>query len=277
MDQTLAPRDSLVSKAAKCKDWSSLLRSLRLDFWQASIDETGISLDEARGLDTDLLIETLCEVGCVDDHADLIIAAVFTKVDDDSTTQEVIPAEHMDVILREIPGLAADDLTPSERATLLADKAYWRKLCPMLHLEDDRKNESSIESAVDLSPELVAMCRERMLYDGYFDLEAAVLSWAVDIDAMAEVINLQIVQHSLSSYPTPYCAFLVHKLLSYQRRRCSVLAQLAGHLGFCSCLMNPGSLPGTYILKIRNNANSHDEQPAGMKAIKGSRLCLHRE
>jgi len=188
-------RRSLVLEASKSQTWNGLLRTLRFEFWEPIIQESGLSFVLAKQLDQEVLQEQLVEMGMEEEHA-MLIASATVESTGQVTTEAEAPSSTdllMDAILSEIPLLAKDGLTPQERAAAVADTAYWRQLCPELHLTapDDSTEEPPAPppSVAELSPDLVAMCRERMLYDGYFDIQAAVLRWQVDIPAMGQAVK----------------------------------------------------------------------------------------
>ncbi|CAE8696683.1 unnamed protein product [Polarella glacialis] len=103
-----------------------------------------------------------------------------------------------DPILAQLPDLERE-LTAAERARLLSQPEYWAALCPALHVGDPEMARLAADSVLDVDPDLVDECRERMLLDGYFNIDAAFtpeepesgrsLDWAVDVAALADGVK----------------------------------------------------------------------------------------
>lgn len=101
-----------------------------------------------------------------------------------------------DSIFRELPRLSSYGLR--QAATILADRAYWRKLCPWLHVDDADVRKHFADSVMQPSADLVDECRDRMAADGYWTIAsgdtdeatgASSLPWAVDIAGLAKAVT----------------------------------------------------------------------------------------
>ena len=132
----------------------------------------------------------------------------------------------MDILLNQLPALDGY-LDAAERAALVCDDAYWKRLCPKMHVgsfelrkrligsmidpEPDVSTAAIQTRTVDLQPELrhsfrianisqlVDELRDRMSRDGYWDLPAGaaradngkpVLDWVANVADMAEAMRL---------------------------------------------------------------------------------------
>ena len=102
-----------------------------------------------------------------------------------------------DPLLTELPSLA--DAPADVRAAAVADEAYWKKLCPMLHVCDPDLRRQLRSAIIDPDPDLVDELRARMARDGYWDIDATArradsgdlqLPWLVSVEAMAQGLGL---------------------------------------------------------------------------------------
>eukprot|EP00041_Stephanoeca_diplocostata_P030577 m.929546 g.929546 ORF g.929546 m.929546 type:complete len:328 (+) comp23781_c0_seq42:237-1220(+) len=89
---------------------------------------------------------------------------------------------------REIPELKMG--TSSDRAEALCKLPYWRRLCPLLHVDDPAMVELATSTVMHFDPELIDEYRNRMLVDGYFNISAGThLPWSVNIEHIASGIK----------------------------------------------------------------------------------------
>ena len=103
-----------------------------------------------------------------------------------------------DALLLQHPKLGGQ-LSPTERAAVLADEGYWKALCPKLHVVSDELRCQLADQVIDPDPDLVDELRERMARDGYWDVASdsvreddgeVHLAWAGSVADMAESVAL---------------------------------------------------------------------------------------
>ena len=103
----------------------------------------------------------------------------------------------VDLLLKQLPQLGTN-LSAAERAAAVANERYWQALCPRLHVGSADMRRSLADAVIDPEADLVDELRDRMSQDGYWDVSrdamredgAAHLSWAVNVQAMAEAMTL---------------------------------------------------------------------------------------
>jgi hypothetical protein len=85
-----------------------------------------------------------------------------------------------------MPHTQCSDVSPAGALALLSDPTYWRGICPKLHLSDPTLLAKAEGAVVQPSKAHVDKCRARMHRDGYFDLPAGHVDWAVDLAVLAD-------------------------------------------------------------------------------------------
>ena len=84
--------------------------------------------------------------------------------------------------------MAALEWRHGARADLMLDAEFWKALCP-LHVEDPQMASLAHASVLQLDPDVIDTCRERMGIEGFFTIPATSLSWAVDVPELAAAIQ----------------------------------------------------------------------------------------
>ena len=105
-------------------------------------------------------------------------------------------------------------ISPTGALMMLSDPAYWRAICPQLHVCDPTFVERSTTTTVQPSDETIRGCRRRMNRDGYFDLPPAQVKMDIDLNALV----LGITQLTELGWPPNFILmydeawFMVHQL-----------------------------------------------------------------
>jgi hypothetical protein len=102
-----------------------------------------------------------------------------------------------DLLLAALPQL--DSSTAAERAATVASDAYWRALCPKLHVGSADLRHCLADAILNPEADLVDELRDRMSHDGYWNVDHDAvredngevhLSWKVNVEDMAEAMTL---------------------------------------------------------------------------------------
>lgn len=128
-----------------------------------------------------------------------------------------------DMMKAELPTLCDDGASAQDRSAALSDAAYWRSLCPWLHVGDAEVRKRLCDSVLAPSADLVDECRDRMVADGYWqimhdaqDLETSRrhLEWKIDVAGIARGVARLVAKgwppNFIMMYDEPW--LLVHQL-----------------------------------------------------------------
>eukprot|EP00038_Savillea_parva_P017694 m.21342 g.21342 ORF g.21342 m.21342 type:complete len:449 (+) comp3882_c0_seq1:269-1615(+) len=141
-------------------------------------------------------------------------ACPFSLSSDDEEDDSGPSTEKIFVQLPELHPHALVGISPTGALMMLSDPAYWRAICPQLHVCDPTFVERSTTTTVQPSDETIRGCRRRMNRDGYFDLPPAQVKMDIDLNALV----LGITQLTELGWPPNFILmydeawFMVHQL-----------------------------------------------------------------
>ena len=96
------------------------------------------------------------------------------------------------------PALSATNVSAEDRAAILSDESYWRKLCDWLHVGDEKIRARFASAILEPHADLIDECRDRMMADGYWQIQYDAvnpetgshhLNWDLEVSGLARGVE----------------------------------------------------------------------------------------